>query len=706
MDTRLPTSRALFSLALLLTLAAGALADPPTYDVDQQSNVMVTMRDGVALATDIYLPARDGKPLVEKWPTILVRTPYGKSGAKADGNYFAAHGYTFVAQDTRGRFESQGVWHMLSDDGRDGFDACDWIGKQPWSNGKLGTIGTSYVGGTQHALAMERPPQLVTAIPVDAMSNLGYASMRNGGAFELRFWNWIYSIAGPEGSRQARDPATAAMLREMKDHRRDYLVNLPLRRGTTPLKHIPEYEDWLVEALGHGTNDAFWSQNNILDHADQYKDIPLYLVGGWYDSWASNTTANFMKLSRQIKGPVYLIMGPWIHGQQGASSHGQVSFGDSAAIADPRAWRLAWYDHWLKGIDNAVGKSAPFATPVRIFVMGSGDGRKTSNGLLNHGGGWRDEREWPLARAKPTPYYLQAGGKLARAVPSVASASTSLRFDPAYPVPTIGGNISSGDGILLQGAWDQRGGAHVWNATEPIPLSARNDVLVFQSEPLAANMEVTGELVVKLWISSSAVDTDFTAKLVDVYPPSADFPGGFDLNVGDGIARTRFRESLDKEVMMEPGKIYPLSIKLYPTSNIFKRGHRLRVDISSSNFPRFDINPNTGEPLNDNRRTAVAVNTVYHDAEHPSQIVLPIVPAENAVVQIELEASQLGAIVPPAAEPLDFRRGQLLPNWDLDRVATRLIPLYETGMAWIAPLVRRDAELKGALLTIPLVTDR
>ena len=614
------------SCLVLLLLAPQALADDTPYGVSTQTDVMVPMRDAVAMATDVYLPARDGKAVGDKLATILMRTPYGKSSAKADAEYYAAHGYAVVIQDTRGRFGSEGVWHMLSDDGRDGFDTCAWIGKQPWSNGKVGTIGTSYVGGTQHAMAMERPPQLTTMIPVDAMSNMGYASMRNGGAFELRFWNWIFGNAGPEGSRQSRDPATAAMLKEMKDHRREYLVNLPLRRGTTPLKFIPEYEDWLVEALGHGTNDDFWKQNNILDYTDQYKDIPVYLVGGWYDSWASNTAANYVALSKKLKSPVYLIMGPWIHGQQGASSHGQVSFSPTATIADPRAWRLEWYDHWLKGIENKVGKEAPFATPVRVFVMGSGDGRKTADGLLNHGGSWRDEREWPLARAKATSFYLSAGGKLSSSSPSAADGATSFRFDPARPVPTIGGNISSGNDILLQGAWDQRGGPHVWNSPDPIALSVRNDVVVFQSEPLADDLEVTGEIAVKLWASSSAVDTDFTAKLVDVYPASPDFPGGFDLNIGDGILRTRFRESLKKEVLTVPGTVYPLTIKLYPTSNIFKRGHRIRVDISSSNFPRFDVNPNTGEPLNNQRQSVVATNTIHHDAGHPSQIVLPVVP--------------------------------------------------------------------------------
>ena len=353
-------------------------------------------------------------------------------------------------------------------------------------------------------------------------------------------------------------------------------------------------------------------------------------MGGWYDSWASNTTANFTALSRAIKGPVYLIMGPWTHGQQGSSTHGQISLGRAAAIPDPRAWRLEWYDRWLKEKNNSVGKREPFATKVRIFVMGTGDGRKTDAGLLNHGGFWRDEHEWPLARARATPFYWQPRGKLARAKPPSDGGSTTFQFDPANPVPTIGGNISSGGGILLAGGYDQRGGEHVWNAPAPIPLSARNDILVFQSEPLEENLEVTGEIVVRLWASSSAVDTDFTAKLIDVYPPNEDYPGGFDLNIGDGIVRTRFRDSLAREVLMEPGTIYPLAIKLYPTSNIFKRGHRIRVDVSSSNFPRFDVNPNTGEPLGDNRRRSVAVNTVYHDALHPSHIVLPVVPAESS----------------------------------------------------------------------------
>ncbi len=610
-----------FVLALVASscLWAQEAATAPAIKVEK--SVMVAMRDGVKLATDVYLPA----DATGRLPVVLTRTPYNKDGNKDLGTYFATHGYAFVAQDTRGRYASEGVWHWMTDDGKDGADCAAWIAAQPWADGKIGMVGTSYVGGTQHAMALEKVPQLTTVIPVDAVSNMGRQSMRNGGAFEMRFWNWIMLNAG-RGSNAALDPATQVELKEMADHRWEYLKLLPLRPGGTPLKLAPEYEDWLIQAMRHGKDDDFWAQNNILADPSKYKDMPVYLVGGWYDSWAGNTAANFTALSQTLKSDVYLIMGPWIHGAQGKSTHGQVDFGESAAITDQLAWRKEWFDHWLKGVDNSVGKAAPFATQVRIFVMGTGDGSKTKEGLLNHGGSWREENEWPLERAKAMPYYLHAEGGLSDHKPQGALAATTYDFDPTNPVPTIGGNISSGDGIMQQGAWDQRGGEKFWNWPKPIPLSARGDVLVFQTEPLQADVEVTGEIEVKLWVSSSALDTDFTAKLIDVYPTSTDWPHGFDLNLADGIVRARFRESLQEEKLMQPGKVYPITVKLYPTSNVFKKGHRIRLDISSSNFPRFDVNPNTGEPLQQHRRTVIATNTIHHDAAHPSHIVLPLVP--------------------------------------------------------------------------------
>jgi putative CocE/NonD family hydrolase len=265
---------------------------------------------------------------------------------------------------------------------------------------------------------------------------------------------------------------------------------------------------------------------------------------------------------------------------------------------------------------------------VKIFVMGGGSEAKSADGRHLHGGVWREEKEWPLARTRFTPYYLRADGRLTTEKPSETAARTSYDFDPRNPVPTIGGNISSAVGIMLQGAYDQKCGEHVWNCRNALPLSARRDVLVFQTAPLAEDVEVTGPIDVKLWASSSAVDTDFTAKLIDVHPPSPDFPQGIDMALEDGIIRARFRHSLERQELMKPGTVYEFTIQLYPTSNVFRKGHRIRLDISSSNFPRFDVNPNSGEPLNAHRRMVTATNTIHHDGTHPSHVILPLIPRQ------------------------------------------------------------------------------
>src|SRR5438552_1932361 len=637
-DPRLVTMRrraAPLLAAVFLGIGVGARApaqDAAAYaagaGVVVTRDVMVPMRDGVRLATDVYRPPSppDSGATTEKLPTILIRSPYGKDfDPYALGPSWAANGYAVVLQDTRGRYKSEGMWHWLTDDGPDGLVTVDWVSHQPWSNGDVGMWGISYLGGTAHALTMAGDAHLKTVIPIDAVSDMGYHGLRNGGAFELRFFNWIFSY-GLDGSREARDSTNRRAFASLSRERRDFLRRLPLRRGTTPLRLAPEYEDWLVQAMAHGANDDFWAQNDIIDHAERYKDIPVYLIGGWYDSWAASTAANFVALSRRLKSPVYLIMGPWIHGSQDRSAHGQVSFGPDAAMSQPGLWWQEWFDHFLKGKDNSVGKAAPFSSRVRIFVMGTGDHTKDAQGRMTHGGRWRDEREWPLARTRYTSYYLQRGGGLTTDMPEAGDHATSFTFDPRDPVPTIGGNISSGDGILLQGGWDQRGGDTVWNWPRPVPLSARPDVVVFQTPPLETDVEVTGPITVKLWASCNRRDTDFTAKLIDVHPPSPDYPQGFDLNLGDGIIRARFRDSLARERLMQPGTVYEFTIELYPTSNVFRKGHRIRVDISSSNFPRFDANPNTGEPLNDNHGVLVATNTIYHDRAHPSHVVLPIIP--------------------------------------------------------------------------------
>ena len=392
----------------------------------------------------------------------------------------------------------------------------------------------------------------------------------------------------------------------------------------TPLKLAPDYEAWLVEAMSHGDYDDFWKNSgaDVTAHVAEYKDVPVYLVGGWYDSWGAQTAnLNYVALSKAKKGPIRLIMGPWTHGGQTHSYAGEAEFGPDAAL-DFQAFHLRWFDRWLKGIDNGIDREPP----VRIFVMGDGDAHRTPEGRIFVGGHWRDEREWPLARTVTTPYYLHADGSLSASAPG-PSAPTHYLFDPKHPVPTLGGNISSNGVLMFNGAADQRCRKDFWMCEDERPLSARNDVLVFETAPLGRNVEVTGRLIVKLWASSTAPDTDFTAKLVDVYPPNSDFPAGVDLNVADSIVRARYRDSLERATLMKPGEVYSFTIEMYPTALVFKRGHRIRLDVSSSNFPRFDVNPNTGEPLNDNRRWAVADNAIYHDPEHASEILLPIIPA-------------------------------------------------------------------------------
>ena len=589
---------------------------------------MVPMRDGTRLATDIYFPARHGVRLDGKFPAVLLRTPYNKeenfhgTANPPTGPAFARRGYAFVIQDTRGRFKSEGVWHMMTDDLADGFDTARWLVEQPWSDGGFATFGASYSGGTQHALALANPPGLKAMVPQYAVADAGYFGMRNGGAFELRFMNWIFTMTAPEGSRAARDPATREILGETAANVRQYLRHLPIRKGTTPLRLAPEYEDWLVFAMGHGENDAYWKQPGlgVTDNVATHKDVPVYLVGAWYDSWGRQTTNVYAALAKQKRGPIKMILGPWIHAAI-ESAHGQVDFGPDAAINWPQ-FLFRWYDRWLKNVDNGVENDAP----VKIFVMGGGSEAKTSAGLHLHGGVWRDEYEWPLARTRFTNFYLHGDGSLSPLEPSAPDSRTDYDFDPANPVPTIGGNISSAAEIMLQGAWDQRCGPHVWNCNDSLPLSARRDVLVFQTPPLEHDVEVTGPIDVKLWASSSALDTDFTAKLIDVHPPSSDYPAGIDMNLEDGIIRARFRNSLERADLMKPGEIYQFTIQMYPTSNLFKAGHRIRLDISSSNFPRFDVNPNTGEPLNAHRRTMVATNSIYHERANPSHVILPIIP--------------------------------------------------------------------------------
>jgi putative CocE/NonD family hydrolase len=632
---------------LLLAVAAGAplapaaaqplppsAVRPGAGEVAVVRNVMVAMRDGTRLATDVYLPARDGVALPGPFPVILDRTPYNKDGRAAGlVDWFVPHGYAVVVQDVRGRFRSEGRWVPLRDDPPDGHDTARWICDQPWSARAIGTVGSSYEAATQHALALGGAPCVKAMIPRNAMSNFGRYGIRHHGAFELRWFNWVLTLGNAAGTpdallaaqRAAADPDAALALVEYGEQVQQYVRALPLRAGTTPLALAPDYEKWLIEAMSHGRYDAFWKDHgaSVVDNLDRYADVPVYHVTGWYDSWGTPVAnMNYVELARTKKSPQRLIVGPWIHSSERLDYAGDAQFTPDAAL-DLGAFQRRWFDRWLKGIDNGVEREPP----VRIYVMGGGDAHRTAEGRVYVGGKWRDEQDWPLARTVYTPYYLHGDGSLSTRRPERDAPALSYEFDPRNPVPTLGGNVSSQGKLMFQGAADQRGRAGFWLTPDATPLSARNDVLVFRTEPLAEDVEVTGRLVVKLWAASDGVDTDFTVKLVDVYPPSRDFPRGVDLNVADGIVRARYRDGLDREQWLTPGRPVEFTIEMYPTSLVFRQGHRIRLDVSSSNFPRFDVNPNTGEPLNDNRRWRVATNTVYLDASRPSHVILPVIPA-------------------------------------------------------------------------------
>lgn len=613
----------------LAALAAGQAK--PQYEVQADKNVMVPMRDGVKLATDIYRPALNGAPAPGRFPTLLIRTPYTRAFQdRANAAFFVPRGYVLVVQSLRGRYGSEGRWRLFRDDPADGYDTVGWIASQSWSDGGVGMLGGSYDGGTQHAAALANPPALKALVPLVAATNFGRYGLRHNGAFELRFFTWLFSVGNPIESPlypafYPGDAATQKTLAEAARNYKQYMMQLPFHAGTTPLRLAPDYDSTLEEIMSHGDYDSYWKDIgvDVLNHLSEHKDIPMHHVSGWYDSWAINTAnVNYANLARTKKSPQRLTMGPWTHTGLGTTSAGEAEFGPEAKV-DIAQLELQWMDRWLKGIENGADKEGP----VRIFVMGGGDAHRTPEGRIYVGGHWRMEQEWPLKRAVATSYYLHADHTLGPEKPKAGAPST-YQFDPKNPVPSIGGNVSSQLGAMQAGAFDQHCRSDVLGCTDHSRLSARKDVLVFQTPPLDADMEVTGPLVVTLWASSSAPDTDFTAKLVDVYPPSKDFPEGEELNIGDSIVRARYRDSLEKATLMKPGQIYKFRIELYPTSILFAKGHRIRVDISSSNFPRFDVNPNTGEPLDQNTKTAVATNTIYHDAQHPSNIILPVIPKQ------------------------------------------------------------------------------
>lgn len=606
---------------------------------------MVTARDGVRLATDIYRPAKDGVTIDGAFPVILERTPYDKTDAsrseKRCGDtesmpraevaaYFVRHGYVVAYQDCRGRYGSEGEFVKYLDDAEDGYDTLAWLVEQPWCNGKIGTKGLSYAAHTQGALASLNPPGL-TCMFLDSggFSNAYQGGIRQGGTFELKQATWAYKQALE--SQEAQDPVIRAAL-EAEDMR-DWFTRMPWRRGHSPLRWVPEYEDYLFEQWTAGSFDDSWKQAGIYAEGfyDDFPDIPMVHMSSWFDPYPRTATDNYIGLKARGKGPQRLILGPWTHGDRVLSFAGNIDFGDDSTLdgslaEDFLALRLRWFDRWLRDVDN--GADADPA--VQVFVMGGGSGQRRQDGRLDHGGAWRAESGWPIPDTAFTEYYLDADGGLGTEAPEADTASLSYDHDPKHPVPSIGGSITSGAPVMEGGGFDQREGPDFFGCTPPyLPLAARPDILVFETPPLTEDTEVTGPITVKLWISSTCPDTDFTMKLIDVYPPSADYPQGYALNVTDGIMRCRYRDSWESPAMMKPGEVYAIEIEPFPTSNLFKAGHRIRLDIASSNFPHFDVNPNTGEPEGLARRSRIATNTVHVDRTRPSHVVLPIIPRRS-----------------------------------------------------------------------------
>jgi uncharacterized protein len=587
-------------------------------------NCRVPMRDGITLATDVYLPGEGEGP----WPVIVERTPYHRERTilVRAGYYFSRYGYAFVLQDVRGRYDSEGDWHFGVNEAEDGYDTVEWLAAQEWCDGRVATTGLSYPNSIQSGLATLRPPSLVTQYRCQGQSSYYSSGLRmQGGALDGRMYPFLLQMALSD----PRARSNPALTRSLEEHLRHERLMPILKRGTvdrgeTVLSEFPSYEQSLLDTLTKGVFDDHWRNRTLSpqEHYDDVPDVPIMVVGSWYDMHTNGSLNDYVELSKRLTQPVRLIMGPWLHGEVNVrvSYSGDVEFGGVAAF-DYNDERRRWFDWILKGIDSGIADDPP----VKIFVMGGGSGRRRMDAptplfRLDHGGSWRWENEWPLARTEWTDYHLREDGELTEEAPDT-EATLTIRYDPANPVPSVGGGYSGVTSVSRVGGWDQR------DPITMVPLEHRADVLTFRTRPLTEDVEVTGPVRAVLYISSDAPDTDFMAKLIDEYPSSDDWPEGFALNICDGMIRTRFRNGRDREELMEPGVVYEVEIDLAATSNRFVAGHRIRLDISSSNFPKYDANPNSGDALGKQRGTRTAFNTVHLAPDHPSLIVLPIISA-------------------------------------------------------------------------------
>ncbi len=582
-------------VVLLAAVCGSACARCQSSGVTVEYNVPMKTRDGVRLYSDIYMPPGKGP-----FPVLLSRTPYGKEAKYTTimGNMAAAAGFIVVVQDVRGRYTSQGEWYPFRHEIADGYDAVEWAARLPHSDGRVGMFGASYVGATQLLAAMARPPHLKGICPVVTGSNYFENWTYQGGAFEQWFdESWTAELAEDTADR---------MIREGTDAR--------LGANALPLDGFPVFNlsgDWsgagltrtiapyFLDWLRHPAYDSYWRQWSIEEHYAQI-DVPALTIAAWYDPFLGGSLRNYAGLrehaaTEEARREQRLVVAVGGHSGWG-SKVGDVDFGPAADF-DDSATALDWYEYLFKGVQNEFANP----DPVRVFTMGTDK--------------WQWEKSWPPKDAHETRYYLHSDGRANTAggdgtlSVEAPAAETADRFvyNPANPVPTTGGPLCCDPEHLEPGARDQRA------------VEERRDVLMYSTPPLCEDVEVTGPVTLDLYAKSSAVDTDFTGKLVDVSPD------GFARNVTEGILRVSFRNSMSVPTPIVPGRIYHYTIDLWATSNVFLKGHRIRLEVSSSNFPRFARNLNTGKNAGFSARYVKAANTVYHDAAHPSALILPVI---------------------------------------------------------------------------------
>jgi putative CocE/NonD family hydrolase len=556
---------------LYLIAACGILSAASPKAVVKQLHVPVPMRDGVRLYANLALPSDRGQ-----FPTLLIRTAYGK-GADVSPNYlgFVDHGYAVLVQDVRGRYESEGAFQPLTQESADGDDTINWIAAQPWSNGKVGMIGGSYLGIEQWKAALTGNPHLKAIFPVVS----GYDDYRDrfystGGAMKLgNRLEWMAENLRAPGYHQDFGK---------------FVLHLPLR--TSDISALGWTSTLFHDIVTHPIFDSFWKQISVREHLNLVR-VPVFAVGGWYDNFVQSDLEAFAAL-RERSGLNRILIGPWAHNMSMPFEGIEYGSDSSAPI---RQLQLEWFDQWLMGKDTPL-LSKP---PVHIFLMGANR--------------WIDARSWPPEGSVTKSFYLSSGGG-ANSLEGDGSLSQHesvgkadrFVFDPANPTPTRGGAVCCNPKVFPWGPMDQR------------TIEQRKDVLVYSTAPLKRDVEVAGPVKVVLYVATSARDTDFTAKLVDV------FPDGTARNLTDGVLRLRYRNSLEKPELAKPGEVYRIVVDAGVTGNVFLKHHRIRVEISSSNFPRFDRNPNTGGRVADAVKLTKATQTVYHDALHPSALLLSV----------------------------------------------------------------------------------